>query len=85
MTGIKDSVSFPSNAARLQGLAEYRTHQIFSVPERASVLRVAVRDVSRNKVGSIEIPIWAVSNPYQRRRLHIPIVAQDVRQEINSP
>jgi VWFA-related protein len=85
VTGIKDSVSVPSHAAQLQGLPEYRTQQIFSVPERASVLRVAVRDVSRNKVGSVEIPIWAVLNPYQRRRLHIPIVTRDTRQEITSP
>jgi len=58
--------------------------QTFDVPERTSLLQIAVRDVSRNKVGSIEIPIWAISNPYQRRRLEIPVVGEDSKREKKS-
>jgi hypothetical protein len=83
VTGIKDTVSFAAHAAQAQGspASEYRIQQTLDVPERASVLRIAMRDVSRNKVGSAEIPIWAISNPYQRRRLEIPVIAEDGRHE----
>jgi len=79
VTGINDTITFIVPPAQLQPVqaSGYRVQQTFDVPERASVLRIAVRDVSRNKVGSVEIPIRAISNPYQRRRLEIPVVAED--------
>lgn len=86
VNGIKDTMSFAVHADKLQGLqaSGYRMQQTFDVPERATVLRIAMRDVSRNKVGSVEIPIWAISNPYQRRRLEIPVVAEDGKREKKS-
>jgi VWFA-related protein len=86
VTGTKDTISFTVLAAQLEGLqaSGFRLQQTFDVPERASVLRIAVRDVSRNKVGSVEIPIWAISNPYQRRRLDIPVVAKDPERQKKS-
>lgn len=79
MTGINDTISFALHTSQLQALqaSGYRMQQTFDVPERASVLRIAVRDVSQNKVGSVEIPIWAISNPYQRRRLEIPVTPDE--------
>lgn len=86
VTGIKDTVSLAVHVAQLQGspASEYHIEQTLDVPERASVLRIAMRDVSRNEVGSAEILIWAISNPYQRRRLEIPVIAEDGRREKKS-
>jgi hypothetical protein len=86
VTGIKDTIYFAVDAAQSQLLpaSDYRMQQTFDIPERASVLRIAIRDVSRNKVGSVEIPIGAISNPYRRRRLEIPVVAGDDGQEKKS-
>jgi hypothetical protein len=55
------------------------------VPERAPVLRIAVRDISRNKPGSAEIPVWAILNPHQRRRLEIPVLVEDGKRKKKSP
>jgi VWFA-related protein len=74
VTGINDTITFTVPPAQFQLVqaSGYRLQQSIDVPERAFVLRIALRDVSRNKVGSVEIPIWAISNPHKRRRLEIP-------------
>ena len=87
VNGIKDTISFAVHADKLQGLqaSGYRIQQTLDVPERATVLRIAVRDVSRNKLGSVEIPVWAISNPYQRRRLEVPFLAEEGKRKKKSP
>jgi hypothetical protein len=59
--------------------------QTLDVPERAAVLRIAVRDISRNKLGFVEIPVWAILNPHQRRRLEIPVRVEDGKRKKKSP
>jgi len=86
VNGIKDTISFAVHAGQLQGLqaSGYRMQQTLDVPERATVLRIAVRDISGNKLGSVEIPVWAILNPYQRRRLEIPVLVEDGKRKKKS-
>lgn len=74
VAGFKAATSLTIDSAELnQFLAsDYRQRQIVDVPTRASVLRFAIRDVGSNRVGSFEVPAWAIYNPYQRRRLPFP-------------
>jgi hypothetical protein len=60
-------------SARISAGSGYHLQQKIKVPDRATLLRLAVRDVSRGRVGSLEIPLWAVSSPYRRKQLQLPL------------
>jgi len=81
VTGIKETVTLKLPKSRLQEFlsAGYHTEQIIDVPERAAVLRLAVRDVNSNKTGSLEIPMAAISSRHQRRRLEVRVVPDGKR------
>jgi VWFA-related protein len=74
LAGIKEAIHITLNAEELQQFrgSLYKTHQAIIVPERMARLRLAVRDISQNKTGSLEIPEWSISSPFRRRRLEIP-------------
>lgn len=75
VAGLKDTISVKFSASQLLRFEKdgYHKRVDFDVPERGSVLRVAVRDVSQGKLGALEIPVWAIKNPFQRRRLKVPV------------
>jgi VWFA-related protein len=75
VAGFKQDNDVSLSASELQGLltSGYRLTQQLDVPDRTTVLRLAVRDVTRNKVGSLEVPIWAIQSPYRRKRLRLPM------------
>jgi VWFA-related protein len=74
VTGAKSSVnrSIPSSELAKFQASDYHVQLDIDVPERATLMRVAVRDTVANKIGSIEIPVWAISSPNVRQRLKLP-------------
>jgi VWFA-related protein len=74
VTGLKQTVDDTVSADELQQFQSsgYHFHQTIDIPERATLLRLAIRDVSGNRIGSLEIPIWAISSPYRRKQLELP-------------
>jgi VWFA-related protein len=79
IAGFKDVIGLSVVASKLQQFraSEYRVHQIIDVPERAAVLRLAVRDVSSDRTGSLEIPVSSISSRYQRQRLELFIDTEE--------
>jgi VWFA-related protein len=75
VAGFKQDNDVSLSAPELQGLltSGYHLTQQLDVPDRTTVLRLAVRDVTGNKVGSLEVPIWAIQSPYRRKRLRLPM------------
>ena len=85
VTGLKQTVDDTVSADELQQFQSsgYHFHQTIDIPERATLLRLAVRDVSGNRIGSLEIPIWAISSPYRRKQLELPPSYQTGGPDIN--
>jgi len=52
--------------------SDYHVHQTIQMPEHAAMLRLALRDVRTGHVGSLQIPVSAISSPYERKRLDVP-------------
>jgi VWFA-related protein len=75
VTGLKDDIRDTVSDADLEKFqsSDYKIRQTIQIPDRATVLRLAVRDVSSNRVGSLEIPVWAISSPYRRKQLELPL------------
>jgi len=74
LTGIKDTVQVilePSEKAEFQTSGFHRTQEI-AIPWTAAVIRLAIRDAVSKKMGSLEIPVWSITNPYKRQRLELP-------------
>lgn len=59
----------------------FQIEQKIDIPERATTIRVAVRNASDNQMGSLEIPLWAVSSPYKRKQLPFPTELSDAGQK----
>jgi hypothetical protein len=56
--------------------SDFQYQQNIDIPDRVTLLRLAVRDVSGDRKGSLEIPVWAISSPYRRKQLQLrPAVA----------
>jgi hypothetical protein len=79
VTGLKDTVSETISAADLQQFqsSDYKIHETLQIPDRVTRLRLAVRDVDGNHLGSLEVPVWAISSPYKRKRLEPPAALPD--------
>jgi VWFA-related protein len=79
VTGMKQTIAAELNDSQLHEFQSsgYRVHQTLPIPERAAVLRLGVRDVRSGRIGSLEIPVSAISSPYQRRRLELPGASED--------
>jgi len=74
VTGMKQTIAGAFNDAQLEKLraSGYHVHQTIQIPERSTLLRLAVRDVRSNRFGSIEIPVSAIVSPYERKKLELP-------------
>ena len=75
VTGLQQVLEVSLSANELQQLqtSGYHLSENLDVPDRVTVLRLAVRDVSGEKIGSLEIPLWAVQSPYRRKQLRLPM------------
>ncbi len=87
VTGIQQALDVSLSASDLQGLqaSGYQVKQTLEVPARTTVLRVAVRDMSDDKIGSLEIPVWAIQSPYRRKLLRLPADLNQGPQERETP
>jgi hypothetical protein len=75
VTGLKQTVQLtiaPFQSTQSPD-AEFLHTQTIHLPARTAFLRLAVRDIVAGNVGSFEIPMWAVDNPYERKRLEFPV------------
>lgn len=74
VNGLKESIdaSFPGSFLQQFQASGYHTDEKIDIPDRVSVLRLGVRDVSSNRVGSLEIPLQSVKSPYRRKQLKLP-------------
>lgn len=74
VTGMKQTIAGAINDSQLEKFrtSDYHVHQTIQIPERATLLRLAVRDVRSNRFGSIEIPVSAITSPYERKKLEVP-------------
>ena len=65
LNGAGEVVDLGFTASQLEKFlsAGFHTRQTIDVPEQTAVLRLAVRDISSNKMGSIEIPMASISSP----------------------
>jgi hypothetical protein len=79
----KETISDTISASELQQFqaSDYHIQQNLEIPERATMLLLAVRDVSSNRIGSVEVPLWAISSPYRRKRLPFPTAASRLSQK----
>ena len=79
VVGLKDTISIKFSASELERFGKEGFHHRveFDVPERGVVLRVGVHDISQDKLGAVEIPVWAIKNPFRRQRLHVPALTDD--------
>lgn len=78
VTGLQQVLDVSLSANELEQLqtSGYHLSESLDVPDRTTVLRLAVRDESGGKVGSLEVPIWAIQSPYRRKQLRLPINAE---------
>ena len=74
VSGLMQTIVKTVSGAELQEFqsSDYQVHQTIEIPDRTALLRLAVRDVSGTRVGSLEIPVWTISSPYKRKQLELP-------------
>ncbi len=73
-------LTIASESTTLQA-SGYQHQQTVFVPAHAAVLRFAVRDATSGRTGSVEVPVWAIHNPYERKRLQFPAEFDEPRQD----
>jgi len=73
VTGMEQSVAATFNISQLAKFqaSDYHLHQLIQIPERTRLLRLALRDIRSNRFGSLEIPVRAISSPYERQKLEL--------------
>jgi len=78
ITGLQQVLDVSLSAHDLEQLqaSGYHFSQSLDVPDRTTVLRLAVRDMAGERIGSVEVPIWAIQSPYRRKQLRLPIQEQ---------
>ena len=74
VTGLEQTLEASLSTAELQQVqtSGYHFSENLDVPDRVTVLRLAVRDESGGNMGSLEVPLWAIQSPYRRKRLALP-------------
>lgn len=75
VTGLQQVLDVSLSAAELQQVqaSGYHLSQSLDVPDRVTVIRLAVRDESGGNMGSLEVPLWAIQSPYRRKQLRLPV------------
>ncbi|MBZ5689349.1 MAG: hypothetical protein LAP86_30475 [Acidobacteriia bacterium] len=82
VNGLKETITGTFSASYLQQFqaSDYHAQENIEIPDRVTLLRLAVRDISGGRMGSLEIPVQAISSPYRRKQLNLPAtVATDTR------
>jgi VWFA-related protein len=57
--------------------SDFHFRQTVPIPDRVTLIRLAVCGVPGNRVGSLEVPLWAISSPYLRKALPLPPVGDN--------
>jgi hypothetical protein len=83
--GWKQTVECTIAASAKGGFQASDLHlqQEIQMPDRATLLRMAVRDAEDDRIGSLEVPLWAISSPYRRKVLPLPALPHDLGKTSN--
>lgn len=75
VTGLQEVLDVSLSANELEQLrtSGYHLSQSLDLPDRVTVLRLALRDESGGNMGSLEVPLWAIQSPYRRKQLRLPV------------